>query len=76
MASNTLVNFKKATGSVEISEPDGALTLGDRRLWNHLLAHAYPRLTKDEVFSIRLSDVRAFAAEARGGAEEADNRRL
>jgi plasmid replication initiation protein len=76
MASNTLVNFKKATGSVEISEPDGALTLADRRLWNHLLAHAYPRLTKDEVFSIRLSDVRAFAAEARGGAEEADNRRL
>jgi plasmid replication initiation protein len=76
MASNTLVHFKKATGSVEISEPDGALTLVDRRLWNHLLAHAYLRLTKDDVFSIRLSDIRAFAAEARGSAEEADNRRL
>jgi plasmid replication initiation protein len=76
MSSNFLVNFKKATGSVEISEPLGSLTLGDRRLWNHLLAHAYPRLTKDEVFSIQLSDIRAFAAVARGGVEEVGNRRL
>jgi plasmid replication initiation protein len=71
-----LAYFKKATGSVEISEPDGVLTLSDRRLWNHLLAQAYPRLLKDEVFSIRFCEIRAFAAEARGGSEDADNRRL
>jgi hypothetical protein len=34
----------KATGAVEISEPTGELSLADRRLFNFLLAYAYPNL--------------------------------
>src|SRR4051794_38836847 len=40
------IHLKKATGAVEISEPEGRLTLLDRRLFNHLLAHAYRDLGK------------------------------
>lgn len=70
------VNVPKATGTVEIAEPGGKLTLADRQLFNHLLAHAYRRLTTDEWHSVQMSDIRRFAAEARGGVPENDNRRM
>lgn len=67
----------KATGAVEISEPEGALTLADRKLFNFLLAHAYRGLCKgDREHRVYLSEIRSFAAEIRDGTEEADNRRL
>ena len=66
----------KAVGVVEISEPAGQLSLADRRLFNFLLANAYPRLRKYPNHVVRLSDIRGFAALARDGAGEADNRRL
>jgi plasmid replication initiation protein len=69
-------HLTKATGAIEISEPTGALTLADRRLFTHLLAHAYRDLGKATEHTIRLSTIRGFAAEARDGVEEAGNRRL
>jgi Initiator Replication protein len=65
----------KATGAVEVM-PKRPLSLADRRLFNYLLARAYPTLGKVEVHKVLLSEVRQFAAEARGGQEDADNRRL
>jgi hypothetical protein len=76
-ATTTLpTHLTKAVGVVEISEPSGQLSLADRRLFNFLLAHAYPRLGKRPNHAVRLSDIRGFAAMARDGAGEADNRRL
>jgi hypothetical protein len=49
------IHLKKATGAVEISEPEGRLTLLDRRLFNHLLAHAYRDLGKRSQHMVRLS---------------------
>lgn len=69
-------SFPKPTGAVEISEPTGALTLADRQLWNHLLAGASRTIASSEWHSVRLSEIRRFAAEARGGAIETDNRRM
>lgn len=69
-------NVPKATGTVEIAEPAGKLTLADRQLFNHLLAHAYRRLTTDEWHTVQMSEIRRFAAEARGGTPENDNRRM
>ena len=66
----------KAVGVVEISEPAGQLSLADRRLFNFLLAHAYPGLGKRASHEVRLSEIRGFAAMARDGTGEADNRRL
>jgi plasmid replication initiation protein len=71
-----VAHVRKAVGAVEISEPDGHLTLVDRRLFDHLLAHAYRDLGKVANHTIRLAVIRSFAAEARRGAEEADNRRI
>jgi hypothetical protein len=45
-------------------------------LFNFLLANAYFRLGKFPNHVIRLSDIRGFAALARDGSGEADNRRL
>jgi hypothetical protein len=69
-------HLTKAVGVVEISEPAGQLSLADRRLFNFLLAHAYPGLGKLISHAVRLSDIRGFAATARDGAAEAGNRRL
>lgn len=67
----------KATGAVELSEPTGRLTLNDRKLFNFLLGHAYEGLCADKSeFSVSLSHIRNFAAAARDGAEEVDNRRI
>lgn len=52
------------------------LSLSDRRLFNFLLAHAYPNLGRRPNYAVRLSDIRGFAALARDGTGEADNRRL
>jgi hypothetical protein len=54
----------------------GQLSLVDRRLFNFLLAHAYPHLGKQPKHVVRLADIRGFAAAARDGSEETDNRRL
>jgi hypothetical protein len=69
-------HLTKAVGIVEISEPAGQLSLSDRRLFNFLLANAYPNLGKQPNYTVRLSDIRGFAALARDGTGEADNRRL
>jgi plasmid replication initiation protein len=69
-------HLTKAVGVIEISEPTGQLSLSDRRLFNFLLAHAYPSLGKRPNYTVRLSDIRGFAALARDGTDEADNRRL
>jgi hypothetical protein len=69
-------HLTKAVGVVEISEPAGQLSLSDRRLFNFLLAHAYPNLGRRPNYAVRLSDIRGFAALARDGTGEADNRRL
>jgi len=69
-------HLTKAVGVVEISEPAGQLSLSDRRLFNFLLANAYPNLGKQPNYTVRLSDIRGFAALARDGTGEADNRRL
>ena len=62
---------------VKVSEPEGVLTLADRRLYNHLLAHAYRSLVDGvRVHSLELLTIRKFAAESRGGVEEVNNRRL
>lgn len=67
----------KATGAVEINEPSGTLTLADRRLFNFLLAHSYRGLCNGEKKHVMaLTDVRQFAAEARGGQADVDNRRI
>jgi plasmid replication initiation protein len=72
-----VAHVKKAAGAVEISEPEGRLALTDRRLFNHLLAHAYPELGRVPTHTIRLSAIRSYAAEARrSGAGENDNRRI
>lgn len=72
-----LQHLVKATGAIEISEPEGTLTLSDRRLFNHLLAHAYKGLARGITKHLcRASAIRAFAAEARRGAEDRDNRRI
>lgn len=68
--------IRKATGTVEISEPDGRLTLGDRQLWNHLLAHAYRTISTEEWHSVSLADIRRFAAEASETTPRNDNKRL
>jgi plasmid replication initiation protein len=74
---NTIpTHFSKATGAIEISEPAGHLTLVDRRLFNTLLAHAYPQLGKSPRYTIHLQQIREFAAIARSGAQDRDNRRL
>ena len=69
-------HLTKATGAVEISEPLGRLSLVDRRLYNFLLAFAYPNLGKKRTHVVHLADIKRFAASARDGTEEADNRRL
>lgn len=76
MTSTLPTHLTKAVGVVEISEPAGELSLADRRLFNFLLANAYPRLGKHPNHVVRLSDIRGFAALAREGVGEADNRRL
>jgi len=68
--------FPKSTGAVEISEPEGSLTLADRRLFNHLLASAYRDLGKVDTHSVKMSEIRSFAAAARDGIEETSNRRI
>lgn len=68
--------FRKATGSVEIAEPAGRLTLGDRQLFNHLLAVAAPSITDQEWHRVEMVALRRYAAEARNQAGENDNRRL
>jgi hypothetical protein len=70
-----LERVAKATGSVEIV-PRKPLALVDRRLYNYLLASAYQDLGRVTKHTVRLSEVRQFAAEARGGQEDVDNRRL
>lgn len=65
----------KATGSVEIV-PRKPLALADRRLYNYLLAKAYQDLGKVLTHSVYLSEVRQYAASARGGEGDTDNRRL
>lgn len=67
--------FPKSTGAVEISEPEGSLTLADRRLFNHLLAAAYRDLGKVDSHSVKMSEIRSFAA-ARDGIEDTSNRRI
>jgi plasmid replication initiation protein len=74
--SRQITSFPKATGIVEISEPMGELTLQDRRLYNHLLAAAYHDLGRAETHTVKLSEIRRFAAEAREGVEDSGNRRL
>src|SRR5262249_19592476 len=69
-------HLTKAVGVVEISEPSGQLSLADRRLFNFLLAHAYLSLGKRPSQTVRLADIRGFAAMARDGTEEGDNRRI
>jgi plasmid replication initiation protein len=69
-------HLTKATGAVEISEPLGQLSLVDRRLYNFLLAYAYPNLGKGRPHVVHLADIKRFAASARDGTEAADNRRL
>ena len=71
-----LTHLKKATGAVEISEPLGRLSLVDRRLYNFLLAYAYPNLGRHRTHVVRLAEIKRFAASARDGSGEADNRRL
>ena len=71
-----IASLAKPTGAVELSEPRGLLSLADRRLWTHLLAHAYKELGKRETHIIAFSQIRAFAAEARQGVGDVDNRRL
>lgn len=68
--------FPKSTGAVEISEPEGSLTLADRRLFNHLLAAAYRDLGKVAGHTVKMSEIRAFAAAARDGVEDSSNRRI
>jgi plasmid replication initiation protein len=70
------LHLTKATGAVEISEPLGQLSLVDRRLYNFLLAYAYPNLGKQRAHTVYLADIKRFAASVRDGTEEADNRRL
>lgn len=65
----------KATGSVE-SVPRQPLALADRRLYNYLLAKAYNDLGKLAVHKVHLSEVRWYAADARGGEEDTGNRRI
>ncbi|MGE3283107.1 MAG: replication initiation protein [Alphaproteobacteria bacterium] len=69
-------HLTKAVGVVEISEPAGQLSLTDRRLFNFLLAHAYPSLGRRPAHVVRLADIRGFAAMARDGIGDTDNRRL
>lgn len=68
--------FPKSTGAVEISEPEGSLTLADRRLFNHLLASAYRDLGKEDTHTVKMSEIRSFAAAAREGIEDTSNRRI
>jgi len=76
MTTTLPTHLQKAVGVVEISEPAGSLSLADRRLFNFLLAHAYPSLGKRPEHVVRLSNIRGFAAMVRDGTSEADNRRL
>ncbi|WP_165772029.1 replication initiation protein [Niveispirillum lacus] len=71
----TPLTLVKATGAVEI-KADADLTLADRRLFNHLLAHAYENLGKVESHSIELASIRRFAAEVREGTADVNNTRL
>ena len=50
--------------------------LVDRRLYNFLLAYAYPNLGKQRTHVVHLAEIKRFAASARDGTGEADNRRL
>lgn len=68
--------FPKSTGAIEISEPEGNLTLADRRLFNHLLAAAYRDLGKVASHAVKMSEIRSFAAMARDGTEDTSNRRI
>ncbi len=54
----------------------GDYSLVDRRLYNFLLAYAYPNLGKQRTHVVRLAEIKRFAASARDGTGEADNRRL
>lgn len=76
IAAKCTPQFAKSTGAVEISEPEGSLTLADRRLFNHLLAAAYRDLGKVANHSVKMSEIRAFAAASRDGVEDTSNRRL
>jgi hypothetical protein len=59
--------FAKSTGLVEIAEPEGRLSLADRRLFDHLLANAYKDLANGRLeFNIPLIAIKKFAADARG----------
>lgn len=71
----TPLTLVKATGAVEI-KADADLSLADRRLFNHLLAHAYETLGKVESHSIELASIRKFAAEVRDGVPDVNNTRL
>ena len=74
-ARKTPLTLVKATGAVEI-KADADLTLADRRLFNHLLAHAYESLGKVESHAIELASIRRFAAEVRDGTADVNNTRL
>ncbi|MGQ3050059.1 replication initiation protein [Niveispirillum sp.] len=74
-ARKTPLTLVKATGAVEI-KADADLSLADRRLFNHLLAHAYENLGKVESHSIELASIRRFAAEVRDGTADVNNTRL
>lgn len=74
-AKKTPLTLVKATGAVEI-KADADLSLADRRLFNHLLAHAYESLGKVESHAIELASIRRFAAEVRDGTADVNNTRL
>ncbi|MQP68111.1 RepB family plasmid replication initiator protein [Niveispirillum sp. SYP-B3756] len=74
-ARKTPLTLVKATGAVEI-KADADLTLADRRLFNHLLAHAYESLGTVESHAIELASIRRFAAEVRDGTADVNNTRL
>ena len=57
MTSTLPTHLTKAVGVVEISEPAGELSLADRRLFNFLLANAYPSLGKHMSSGFRTSAV-------------------
>ncbi|MFM2043997.1 MAG: hypothetical protein RLY86_2573 [Pseudomonadota bacterium] len=71
----TPLTLVKATGAVEI-KADADLSLADRRLFNHLLAHAYENLGRVESHTIDLASIRRFAAEVRDGVPDVNNTRL
>ncbi len=53
-------SFPKALGLIHASEKAGALTAADKKLFNWLLAVAYPELTTKELHEVPIADARAF----------------